>query len=200
MGNSILAALSFLISVIFNLYALLLAVRFIMQLFRADYYNPLAQFVVKVTDPVLKPVRRIVPSIKSYDTSSLLLAFTVLLIKLVLLKTLSDERVQVASAFFSLQIFSYGTLFLLAFVEVIHLLFNIFIYAMIIQAILSWFPNPATDSIRNLLSGITEPILRPIRKYVPPIGGLDLSILIGIIALFALRMVVTGTLMSPFMP
>ncbi len=200
MGNSILAALSFLISVIFNLYALLLAVRFIMQLFRADYYNPLAQFVVKVTDPVLKPVRRIVPSIKSYDTSSLLLAFLVLLIKLVLLKTLSDERVQVASAFFSLQIFSYGTLFLLAFVEVIHLLFNIFIYAMIIQAILSWFPNPATDSIRNLLSGITEPILRPIRKYVPPIGGLDLSILIGIIALFALRMVVTGTLMSPFMP
>lgn len=200
MGSSILAALSFLISVIFNLYALLLAVRFIMQLFRADYYNPLAQFVVKVTDPVLKPVRRIVPSIKSYDTSSLLLAFTVLLIKLVLLKTLSDERVQVASAFFSLQIFSYGTLFLLAFVEVIHLLFNIFIYAMIIQAILSWFPNPATDSIRNLLSGITEPILRPIRKYVPPIGGLDLSILIGIIALFALRMVVTGTLMSPFMP
>lgn len=199
MGNALLAALSFIISVVFNLYALLLGVRFIMQLFRADYYNPLAQFVVKVTDPVLKPVRRIVPSIRSYDTSSLLLAFLVLLIKLVLLKTLSDERVQVASAFFSLQVFSYGTLFLLAFVEVVHLLFNIFIYAMIIQAILSWFPNPATDSVRNLLSGITEPILRPIRKYVPPIGGLDLSILIGIIALFALRMVVTGTLMSPFL-
>jgi len=180
MGNALLAALSFIISVFFNIYALLLGVRFIMQLFRADYYNPLAQFVVKVTDPVLKPVRRVVPSIKTYDTSSLLLAF--------------------ASAFIGLQIFSYGTLFLLAFVEVIHLLFNIFIYAMIIQAILSWFPNPSTDSIRNLLSGITEPILRPIRKHVPPIGGLDLSILIGIVALIALRMVVTGTLMSPFLP
>lgn len=200
MGNALLSALSFIISVFFNLYALLLGVRFIMQLFRADYYNPLAQFVVKVTDPVLKPVRRIIPSIKSYDTSSLLLAFVVLLIKLALLKTLSNESVQVASAFFSLQIFSYGTLFLLAFVEVIHMLFNIFIYAMIIQAILSWFPNPATDSIRNLLSGITGPILRPIRKYVPPIGGLDLSIFIGIVALFALRMVVIGTLMSPFLP
>jgi len=142
MGNALLAALSFIISVVFNIYALLLGVRFIMQLFRADYYNPLAQFVVKVTDPVLKPVRRFVPSIKTYDTSSL----------------------------------------------------------MIIQAILSWFPNPSTDSIRNLLSGITEPILRPIRKHVPPIGGLDLSILIGIVALIALRMVVTGTLMSPFLP
>lgn len=200
MGDALLAALSFIIGVFFNLYAMLLAVRFIMQLFRADYYNPLAQFVVKVTDPVLKPVRRIIPAIKTYDTSSLLLTFVVVLIKLLLLKTLSDERVQVASAFFSLQIFSYGTMFLLAFVEVVHLLFNIFIYAMIIQAILSWFPNPSTDSIRNLLSGITEPILRPIRKYVPPIGGLDLSVFMGIIALFALRMIVTGTLMSPFLP
>lgn len=200
MGDALLAALSFIIGIFFNLYAMLLAVRFIMQLFRADYYNPLAQFVVKITDPVLKPVRRIIPAIKTYDTSSLLLAFVVLLIKLLLLKTLSDERVQVASAFFSLSIFSYGTMFLLAFVEVIHLLFNIFIYAMIIQAILSWFPNPSTDSIRNLLSGITSPILRPIRKYVPPIGGLDLSVFMGIVALFAIRMIVTGTLMSPFIP
>jgi len=199
MGNALIASLSFIISVFFNLYAMLLAVRFVMQLFRADYYNPLAQFVVKVTDPVLKPVRRIVPSIKTYDTSSLLLAFLVLLIKLLLLKTLSNEAVQVASSFFSLQNFSYATMLLLAFVEVIHLLFSIFIYAMIIQAILSWFPNPATDSIRNLLMGITEPLLRPIRKYVRPIGGLDLSVFIGIVALFALRMAVTGSLMSPFL-
>jgi len=199
MGNALLGALSFIISICFNIYALLFGVRFIMQLFRADYYNPLAQFVVKVTDPVLKPVRRIVPSIKTYDTSSLLLAFVVLLVKLVLLRTLIGGPVQVASASVGLHIFSYGTLLLLAFVEVIHLLFNIFIYAMIIQAILSWFPNPSTDSIRNLLSGITEPILRPIRKHVPPIGGLDLSILIGIVALIALQMVVTGTLMSPFL-
>jgi len=76
MGTALIAALSFIISVFFNLYAMLLAVRFIMQLFRADYYNPLAQFVVKVTDPVLKPVRRIVPSVKSYDTSSLLFLST----------------------------------------------------------------------------------------------------------------------------
>jgi len=141
----------------------------------------------------LRPVRKIIPAIKTYDTSSLLIAFVVLLAKLALLKTLTDDRVQVAAEFISLSPFSYGAMLLLAFVEVIHLLFNIFIYAMIIQAILSWF-----HSIRNLLSGITEPILRPIRKYVPPIGAIDLSTLVGIIALFALRMIVTGTLMSPF--
>ncbi len=198
MGGAALDALSFLIGTIFNLYAMLLALRFVMQLFRADYYNPLAQFVVKVTDPVIKPVRRIIPSIKGYDTSSLLLAFLVLLVKLVLLKALQTDYLFVAGKAPLADRLSYGTLVFVAFVDVIHLLFNVFIYAMIIQAILSWFPNPNTDSIRNLLSGITEPVLRPIRKYVPPVSGFDLSILIGILALFFVRILITGSLIAPF--
>lgn len=198
MGGAALDAFSFLIGTIFNLYAMLLALRFVMQLFRADYYNPLAQFVVKVTDPVIKPVRRIIPSIKGYDTSSLLLAFLVLLVKLVLLKALQTDYLFVAGKAPLADRLSYGTLVFVAFVDVIHLLFNVFIYAMIIQAILSWFPNPNTDSIRNLLSGITEPVLRPIRKYVPPVSGFDLSILIGILALFFVRILITGSLIAPF--
>ena len=197
MGNAFLEAFSFLISMVFNLYAMLLALRFIMQIFRADYYNPLAQFVVKMTDPVLKPVRRFIPSFKTYDTSSLLLTFVVLLIKLLLLKVLDASLLIAGKGIYSQQL-SYGSLFFLAIVDVIHLLFNVFIFAMIIQAILSWVQNPATDSIRNLLSGITEPVLRPIRKRVPPIGGLDLSILIGVLALFFLRILITQSLMAPF--
>jgi len=199
MGNALLDAFSFLVGMVFNLYALILALRFIMQLFRADYYNPLAQFIVKATDPVLKPVRKIVPSIKTYDTSSLLMAFVVLLCKLLLLKLLQTDYLPIAGKHVNAHILSYGLLFLVAFVEVIHLLFNVFIFAMIIQAILSWFPNPQTDSIRNLLSGITEPVLRPIRKHLPPIAGFDLSILVGIIALFFLQILVTGSLLSPFL-
>ncbi len=198
MGNALLEAFSFLVGMLFNLYAMILALRFIMQLFRADYYNPLAQFIVKVTDPVLKPVRKIVPSIKKYDTSSLLLAFLVLLLKLVLLKLLQTDILPIAGKPVYSQALSYGALFLVAIVDVIHLLFNVFIFAMIIQAVLSWFPNPQTDSIRNLLSGITEPVLRPIRKHVPPIAGFDLSILVGIIALFFLQILVTGSLLAPF--
>lgn len=196
--NAVLEAFSFLVGMVFNLYAMLLAVRFIMQLFRADYYNPLAQFVVKVTDPVLRPVRKIVPSIKTYDTSSLLLAFVVLLLKLVLLKLLQTDILPIAGKPVHSYSLSYGALFMVAIVDVIHLLFNVFIFAMFIQAILSWFPNPQTDSIRNLLSGLTEPILRPIRKRVPPIGGLDLSVLIGIVVLFFLQILVTGSLLAPF--
>ncbi len=199
MGNAALDALGFAIGVIFNLYAMLLALRFIMQLFRADYYNPLAQFVVKVTDPVLKPIRRFVPSIKTYDTSSLLLTFVVVFFKLLLLKVLKTGYLPVAGKSILAMSQSYGSLFFIGIVEVIHLLFNIFIFSMILQAILSWFPNPSTDSIRNLLSGITEPVLRPIRKYVPPIGGLDLSILVGIIGLMFVQMLITGSLLAPFL-
>lgn len=198
MGNAVLDAFSFLVGMVFNLYAMLLALRFIMQVFRADYYNPLAQFVVKVTDPVLKPIRRIVPSFKSYDTSSLLMTFLVLFLKLVLLKVLQTDILPVAGKAVFAARQSYGSLFFMAIVDVIHLLFNVFIFAMIIQAVLSWFPNPNTDTIRNLLSGITEPILGPIRRRVPPVGGLDLSVLIGIIALFFLQILITGTLLSPF--
>lgn len=198
MGNAVLDAFSFLIGMVFNLYAMLLGVRFIMQVFRADYYNPLAQFVVKVTDPVLRPVRKIIPSFKTYDTSSLLLTFLVLFIKLVLLKLLQTDVLPVAGKGIYADGQSYGSLFFIAIVDVVHLLFNVFIFAMIIQAVLSWFPNPGTDSIRNLLSGITEPVLRPIRKYVPPISGFDFSVLIGIIGLFFLQILVTGSLLSPF--
>ncbi len=198
MGNAVLEAFSFLVGMVLNLYAMLFAVRFIMQVFRADYYNPLAQFVVKVTDPVLKPLRRFIPSFKSYDTSSLLVTFVVLLVKILLLKLLQTDILPVAGKALYSDRQSYGTLFFIALVDVVHLLFNVFIFAMVIQAILSWFPNPNTDSIRNLLSGITEPLLRPIRKHVPPIGGFDFSILIGIIGLFFLQILVTGSLLSPF--
>ncbi len=198
MVNALTNALGFLIGAAFNIYALMLAFRFIMQLFRADYYNPLAVFIVKMTDPVLKPLRRIVPSIKSYDTSSLLMIFVVLLLKLLLLKTIQTDHVAVAGRLVGLGLFSYWTTSMIAIADVVHTLFNVFIYSMFVQAILSWFPNPQTDSVRNLLSGITEPIVRPIRKYVPPIGGFDITLLIGILGMFALQMVVSGTLIAPF--
>jgi len=196
--GAILDALAFIIGMVFNIYAMLLAVRFIMQVFRADYYNPLAQFIVTATDPVLKPVRRFIPSFKSYDTSSLLFTFVVLLVKLLLLKTIESGNVYIAGKMLDLSIFSYSSICLLALVELVNLLFNVFIYAMFIRAILSWFPNPGTDAIRNLLAGITEPIVAPIRKRVPPIGMMDLSMLIGMIAMYALKLAVVGTLLNPF--
>jgi YggT family protein len=89
MASPALNAIGFILGILFNLYATVVAVRFVMQVVRADYFNPLAQGVVKVTDPLLIPMRRFIPSIKRYDTSSLILVFAVLLLKIIAFKMLS---------------------------------------------------------------------------------------------------------------
>ena len=78
MANPALASIGFILGILFNLYATVVAVRFVMQVVRADYYNPLAQAVVRLTDPLLVPLRKVIPSIKRYDTASLVLVFAVL--------------------------------------------------------------------------------------------------------------------------
>jgi len=75
MGNPALSALGFIIGTLLSAYALVPAIRFVMQLVRADYYNPFAQMIVKLSDPILIPMRRVIPSFKRYDTSSLLMVY-----------------------------------------------------------------------------------------------------------------------------
>ena len=196
MGNAASGAFGFVFGFIFNTYAMIMALRFVMQLFRADYYNPLAQFVVKATDPVLRPLRRFLPSVKKYDTSSFVLIFLILLLKLFVFKLLQLGSVPAVSTYVSINDFPNASAPFLALVDMVNLFFNLFIFSIIANALLSWFPNPGTDSIRSLLSSITDPILTPIRKYVPPIGGLDLSSLVAIIGLIFVQKLVIGTLIS----
>ncbi len=196
MGNAASGAFGFVFGFIFNTYAMIMALRFVMQLFRADYYNPLAQFVVKATDPVLRPLRRFLPSVKKYDTSSFVLIFLILLLKLFVFKLLQLGSVPAVSTYVSINDFPNASAPFLALVDMVNLFFNLFIFSIIANALLSWFPNPGTDSIRSLLSSITDPILTPIRKYVPPMGGLDLSSLVSIIGLIFVQKLVIGTLIS----
>lgn len=198
MGNPALNAIGFILGILFNLYATVVAVRFVMQVVRADYYNPLAQAVVKVTDPLLKPLRRVVPSIKQYDTASLLLCFGVLFLKLIIFKYLSLGAVPAIGLnglFGQLPVAKLG---ILAILDVIHQFFNVFIYALIIQAILSWIPNAGGNPVQGLVSSISEPILRPLRNLIPPIGGIDLTVFFTIIGLFAIRIFVIGILRGLF--
>ncbi len=196
MGSAALEALGFILSTVLNLYALLVAVRFVMQLVRADYYNPLAQFVVKATDPLLKPLRKVIPSIKKYDTSSLLLAYLVLLFKVIVFKVLPLGGLVMFSRLLHPAVWPAAHLFTAPMVDLISVLFNIFIFAIIIQAILSWIPAAHGNPMQGMLSAITEPVLRPIRRYVPALGMFDLSALLGIIGLFALKIFVVGSLYS----
>lgn len=199
MGESALNAVGFILGTLFSLYAGVVALRFIMQVVRADYYNPIAQFVVKATDPLLKPLRRIIPSVAGYDTASLFLCFAVLVLKFVVFKLLALGYVPALGSHLNVAGISAPMLVIAALIDLVYLFFSIIIYAIFIQALLSWIPSAGANPVAGLLQSITSPVLRPIRKILPPMGGLDLSSLATIIVLFALRMFVVGALVSLFL-
>ncbi|MFK7993766.1 MAG: YggT family protein [Granulosicoccus sp.] len=198
MADPALNAIGFILGILFNLYATVVAVRFVMQVVRADYYNPLAQAVVKITDPLLIPLRRVIPSIKRYDTASLVLVFAVLLLKMLVFKFLSLGAVPAIGASAMISTLPMIKIVLLSILDVIHQFFNVFIYALIIQAILSWIPNAGGNPVQGMVAAISEPVLRPLRNLIPPLGGIDLTVFFTIIGLFAIRIFLIGTLRQLF--
>lgn len=198
MANPALNAIGFILGILFNLYATVVAVRFVMQVVHADYYNPLAQAVVKITDPLLVPMRRLIPSIKRYDTASLVLVFAILLLKIMVFKVMSLGGVPALGQVANVSNLPIVKMILLSLLDVVHLFFNVFIYALIIQAILSWIPGAGGNPVQSLVSSISEPVLRPLRNLIPPLGGIDLTVFFTIIGLFALRIFLLGTLQQLF--
>lgn len=196
MGNSALTAIGFIVGTLLNLYAAVVALRFVMQVVRADYYNPIAQFIVTATAPLLKPLRRIVPSMGAYDTASLLLCLAVLLLKLLVFKFFSLGPADAMGVKLLVDLTPVGMLFLAALIDMVHLFFNVFIFCLFVQALMSWLPNAGASPVSGLLNSITAPVLRPVRRFIPPVGGLDLSTLAAIIGLYALSIFVVGTLRS----
>lgn len=196
MGNPAIDALSFIIGAVLSFFALLVAIRFIMQVVRADTYNPLSQMVMKLTDPLVLPMRRLVPSVAGYDAASLLLVFATLLVKFLLFKMLGVGATYAIGHQLPIGAMAIGKLVAAAVFDMIYLFFNVFIFALIIRAILSWIPGAQGHAGEGLLRSITEPVLRPVRNIVPPINGLDLSVFVTIIGLFALRILITGALVG----
>ncbi len=199
MGNAALGALGFILGTVISLYAAVPAIRFVLQWARADYHNPFAQAIVSLTNPILVPLRRVIPSFRRYDSASLVMVYGVLLFKFLLFKLLPIGGVSGFGTVAFPAGWNMGQLFALTFVDMIHLLFNVFIFALIIQAILSWIPNSQGNPIQGVLRSITDPVMRPLRGVIPPIGGIDLSVMIVIIGLFAMQYFVVGSLLS-FIP
>ena len=166
----------FLVQVIFGLYAVLVVLRFLLQLMRADFYNPLSQFIVKATKPVLNPLRRVIPGVSGMDTASLVLAWLVLAIQQVLILGLSGLGLQPLAAA------------LLAIPDLLSLVINIFLFAILIQVIISWINPGSFNPALSLIHSLTEPLLGPVRRRMPEMGGLDLSPMVVMIGLVVLEM------------
>lgn len=179
-ANYLTSPLIFLVEVTFGLYALLVMLRFLLQLLRADFYNPLSQFIVKLTTPVLNPLRRIIPSLAGMDTASLVLAWLVISIKLSLVFLLGELNATQTPSILSP--------FLLAIPELVELTINIFLFAVLIQAILSWFGNAHHNPAYGILHSLTQPLLAPAQRIIPTISGIDLSPMAVIIGLILLKM------------
>lgn len=177
-SNYLTNPLEFLISTLFSLYILAVMLRFILGAVRADFYNPVSQFLVRITNPLLVPMRRVIPSFRQYDTSALLLMLLLQIISLVIVFLLRGISVP------------FITLLLAAIGELIVLAFNVFIFAIVIQVIISWI-NPGTyNPVNALLYSITRPVMGPIQRLIPPVSGLDLSPLVALIGLQILKMLV----------
>lgn len=196
--NPALNALSFLIGSIFSFYAMIVAIRFLMQAFRVDYYNPLAQFVVKMTDPPLRPLRRIIPGWGGLDMAALILCLLVIFLKLLTFKLLALESVPAAGDQFRVALLGAPHLIILALLDLLNLFFNILIFSIVIMALMSWIIQDPGHPMYAMLNRLTAPVLAPVRRYVPPIGGLDLSALVAILGLITIKLFVMGMLVKGF--
>ena len=170
----IVNGLVFLINTIADLYVFVLIARIILVWVHADYYNPMTKFVAKLTDWSVQPLKRVLPNIKDLELASLVLIFLIQIVKFFLIGILVYSLPNI-----------FGLL-LLALAETIKLTINVFFYAILMQVILSWFPYTHSE-IYNLLAIITAPIMRPIRRYVHPVHGFDIS---PIPALIGLQLIV----------
>ncbi|MDI1229930.1 MAG: YggT family protein [Methylobacter sp.] len=179
MGSSYMADPAiFIIDSLFSLYILAVLLRFLLQWCGADFYNPISQFLVKVTHPPLKLLRRFVPSIGKIDTSSLVLVFG--------LQMLADFSILLLKGI----AISIGALTILSLTQLVSLLINIFIYAVFARAILSWLNPGSFNAASSILNSLTEPVLDLCRKFIPDLGGIDLSPLAALMLLQLAKMVV----------
>jgi len=166
-------ALIFLANTVFGLFTIALLLRFYMQWARAAYRNPLSEFLSALTDFMVRPARRVIPGLWGLDLATLMLAWLVQILELLVVLQIKDYSL--ASAAGS----AYVGLALLAMVMIVKLGLYIVIAVVVFQAVLSWI-NPYTP-LAPLLNNMTRPFLRIFQKLIPPIGNVDLSPLVVIV-------------------
>jgi len=164
-----------LLNVLFSLYIYAVLLRFLLQWVRADFYNPLAQALVVVTNPPLKPLRRIIPGLYGVDLASVVLLLLLQGTYDILLATLLDQP-------------------LLPMVLIIRTIFglanstlNLYLFSILIVVILSWI-NPYPNAVSQLLNRLTGPLLRPVRQRLPTAGGIDFSPMVVMLGLVLVQM------------
>jgi YggT family protein len=171
-------ALTFVFRTLLDLYIITFVLRLILQWVRADFRNPLTQFVLRVTNPLVIPARRLIPPAGNLDTATL-----VVVLLLELLMTLVMINVACLGSA------GIGQIIALTALRVVYLTLRIYLFIILIYVVLSWISPGTHNPAVSLLSSIADPVLRPLRRVIPTIAGLDLSALFAIIGIQAFTMI-----------
>ncbi|MFP4154643.1 MAG: YggT family protein [Halothiobacillaceae bacterium] len=165
------------IQTLFQLYIWVVLLRYFLQLFRADFYNPLTQLVVKATNPLLIPLRGVVPPVGRHDLASIVLALLLIAVMVVAVSAVGNMPITGSSVFGATLYFAFK------------IVTDLFFWTVLIRALLSWFGQQRTP-VSGLLEDLTDPILRPVQNILPPLGGIDLSPLAVLLGIQVIQMLV----------
>ena len=171
-------ALLFLVDTVIGLYIIAVMLRFILQASGGDFFNPIAQFLLRITDPVLRPLRYLIPRWGQFDMAAvvLMLGLAFLNIEAVLFLIGMQARI--------------GSVVIWAIFKLLVLGCNLYFFSILVQAILSWFSPGMHSQASIILWDINEPLLRPVRQILPPMGGFDFSPLVVLIVLQVINMLI----------
>ena len=166
-------AIYFLVKTLAQLYLLLLLLRFWLPWLRADFRNPVAQGILRFTSPLVVPLRRFLPAIGRLDTATILVAFIIQFVAVLVLLAIMRRAVPTP------------VVAVVSLIELAILSLNLFFFATLIRIILSWVAPGNYNPITALLTTLSEPVLRPFRRIIPSVGGLDISPIFAILLLQA---------------
>ncbi len=166
----------FLVGTLFNLYIMVVLLRFIFNFMRLPHTNQFIQLILKLTDPVVKPLQRIIPCYRTIDFATLVFAIILSTVKLVLWITI---KAQIFPQPLGILVFVFG--------DILRQALNIYFYGILIQVILSWVSSGQYNPLLDLVTQLTAPIMRPFQKIIPRVAGFDLS---PIPAMIVLRLMI----------
>lgn len=173
----------YLISLIFELYILAVLLRLLLQTVRADFYNPVSQFLITITNPPLRYLRRWIPGYKGIDWPSIVLLLVLKAAELLLIALLKTGNIPAITG-----------LLILIITHLLKLVIWVYLVIIILQAITSWVNPGAYNPMTVLMYQLTDPLLRPLRRFIPPAGGLDWTPFIILILLNLLLMILIAPL------
>jgi len=172
-GGSYLAnAGIYLINIVFFIFILAVMLRFLLQTIRADFYNPICQTLITLTNPALKPLRRWIPGFMGIDWPSIILMILLQALEISLIALLVNGHIPPPISFPVIVVS-----------KLLFMLVYVYIFVIIIQAIISWIQPGSYSSFTVLLYQLSQPLVRPVRRYIPTPGGIDWSLLIILILL-----------------